>query len=201
MNISIIFTIAACVAMLCMFIYYERNNLSIKYISLIASLSSIAGLSRIPFTALPNIQPATFIIIISGYVFGPATGFMIGAFSVLVSNSILGHGLWTLWQMTAWGLAGFSAGILGKFYIKPNKIIIGLFAFAWGFLFGWIINIWYWATFVEPLNIATFLSTIAASFYFDLLHASGNFIFTFIFGKDLIGIINRVKNKIAVHVK
>lgn len=192
-----VLTLIALASILLTFVYYEKRVHSIKYISLIATFSALVGISRVPFVALPNIQPATFLIIISGYVFGPIFGFMVGTISVLVSNSILGHGAWTLWQMTAWGLTGFSSGILKKIVPKANSIILGIFAFMWGFFFGWIINLWYWLTYIYPLNLKTFLSVCTASFYFDWLHAIGNFVFAFIFGKDLISIISRLKRKIT----
>jgi hypothetical protein len=64
---------------------------------------------RIPFAALPGVQPTSFLVMVSGLVFGPQAGFMIGAMAALASNFFLGQGPWTPWQMLGWGLMGMSA--------------------------------------------------------------------------------------------
>ncbi len=197
MNYGIILAIIFLASLSCIFIYYERRAISVKEISLIATLSGLAGVSRIPFAGLPNIQPTTFLVIISGYVFGPGFGFMVGTVATLVSNSFLGHGPWTPWQIMGWGLAGFSAGIMKKIIKKPHRLILALFAFIWGFLFGGIMNLWHWLFFVYPLNLTSFITTYIRAFYFDLMHGLGNFIFTYFLGKDFINILTRFRNRIS----
>lgn len=177
-------------------ISYERKKMAIKEIALVSTLAAIAGLGRVPFAALPNIQPTTFFIIVSGYVFGPQYGFVVGAISTLVSNTFLGHGPWEPWQMIAWG-AGFSAGIMKLIMDKPSKLALGIFAFIWGFAFDYIMNLWHWLLFVYPLNLKSFIAINMASFYFDLMHAMGNFAFTYILGKDFIHILSRFKKRIT----
>ena len=49
---------------------YEKKKLSTSQIALIATLGAFAGVSRIPFAALPGIQPTTFLVILSGMVLG-----------------------------------------------------------------------------------------------------------------------------------
>lgn len=197
MNYGLMASLLLIITMLIGFVLYEKSTISSKQIALIAALSGIAGVVRIPFAGIPNVQPTTFLIIISGYVFGSRTGFLVGALAVLISNSFLGHGPWTPWQMLAWGLAGLSSGILKNILGSSNKWVLSIFAFCWGFLFDYIMNLWHWLFFIYPLNLKSFIAVYAASFYFDLLHAIGNFLFTYLFGKDVITILSRFKNKIT----
>lgn len=196
MNYAVISTIILLSSFALIFFLYQTRNISVKEISLIATLSAIAGAARIPFAAFPNLQPTTFLVIISGYVFGPAFGFMVGAVAALVSNSFLGHGPWTPWQMMAWGLAGLTSGVLNKFMKKPSRFILAIFAFFWGFLFDYIMNLWHWLFFVYPLSLKSFIAIYSTSFYFDLMHAVGNFGFIYILGKDFINVLIRFKDKI-----
>lgn len=196
MNYAVISTIILLSSFVLIFFLYQTRNVSVKEISLIATLSAISGAVRIPFAALPNLQPTTFLVIISGYVFGPIFGFMVGAVAALVSNSFLGHGPWTPWQMMAWGLAGLTSGVLSKFMKKPSRFILSVFAFAWGFLFDYIMNLWHWLFLVYPLSLKSFIATYSTSFYFDLMHAIGNLLFTYILGKDFINVLMRFKDKI-----
>lgn len=197
MNYGIIALSILIITIIIVFISYEKSRISSKKIALIATLSGICGIARVPFAGIPNVQPTTFLIIITGYVFGARMGFLVGILTVLVSNSFLGHGPWTPWQMIAWGLAGLSAGMLKKIVYKPKKIILSLFAFCWGFLFDYIMNLWHWLFLVYPLSLKSFIAVYALSFYFDLLHAISNFIFTYLFGEDVIKILSRFKDKVT----
>ncbi len=180
-----------------MFMYYEKKKISIIEICLIATLSALCGVFRVPFAFLPNIQPTTFMVICCGIVFGPLSGFVIGAIATIVSNSFLGHGSWTLWQMLAWGLCGFSGGVL-KIFLK-NKISLSIFCFSWGFLFGLIMNIWHFLFFVYPHNIKTLFAVFMSSFFFDFAHSLGNFIFAYTCGMDFINILDRFKSRLSLY--
>lgn len=197
MNYGVVSVIVLVVSLLWIFISYEKKQISVKEISLIATLAGLAGVGRVPFAALPNVQPTTFLVIVSGYVLGPQNGFIVGALATFVSNSFLGHGPWEPWQMMAWGLAGFSAGLLGKMTNKPSRLFLSLFAFGWGFTFDYIMNLWHWLFFIYPLNLKSFMAVYMTSFYFDLTHAISNFIFTFILGKNFIYILNRFKDRLT----
>lgn len=179
------------------FSVFEREKKTAKEISLIATLATLAAVSRVPFAVIMSVQPTTFIVMISGYVLGPHIGFIIGATAALVSNIFLGQGPWTPWQMMAWGFAGFSTGIVG---LKIEKFRLSSFiimAFLWGYLFGWIMNLWHWIGFVYPLNLKTFIATYIASFPFDTLHAVGNALFTILFGETIYKVLARYKKKIT----
>lgn len=178
-------------------IIYEKKKLTTHEIAFIATLGSFAGVSRIPFAALPNIQPTTFLVIMSGMVLGPLPGFMVGAISAVVSNSFLGHGLFTIWQMLAWSLAGGISGLL--FYKKEclSKPLLGIYCFAWGFLFDYIMNAWHFLNFVFPHTWKSFLALYSASFFHDMAHGFSNAIFAILFGKDLWLILSRYASRLT----
>ena len=83
-----------------------RQPINTMVISVTAALTALAVLGRILFASLPSVQPVTFLVLLSGYVFGSGTGFIVGMLTGLISNFFLGHGPWTLWQMLAWGICG-----------------------------------------------------------------------------------------------
>lgn len=122
---------------------------------------------------------------------------MVGSTAALVSNFFLGHGPWTLWQMLGWGLAGISAGLLRKLCPRIGTAGMTLFCFAWGYLYGWIINLWFWTGFLHPLNWESLLAACAASFWFDTLHALGNAVFYLTLGHRIIKILERFRKKIT----
>lgn len=197
MNYGLILGFCLVIIFVIVILFYEKRKISIKEISLLATLSGLAGISRVPFAAIPNVQPTTFLVIISGHVFGPFYGFMVGFIATLISNGFLGHGPWTPWQMLSWGLAGFSAGIVGKFNKNPSRLFLSIFAFCWGFLFDYIMNLWHFLTFIYPHTLKSFITVYSLSFYFDLMHALGNFGFMYFFGRDFVTILKRFKERLT----
>jgi energy-coupling factor transport system substrate-specific component len=195
LNWGILVTLMVVLVILAFFFEFESAAMGSKEIALIAMLGTISAAARIPFAAIPSVQPCTFIIICSGYVFGPLAGFMVGAVTALVSNLILGQGPWTPYQMLAWGLAGVSAALMRRF--KPSLIWLVPFGILWGYLYGWIMNSWYWVAFAYPLSLRTFLFYQSTSLWFDTFHAIGNVIFLGVFGLKTITILSRFKKRFS----
>jgi len=159
----------------------------------IAVLAAAAALGRVIFAALPNIKPTSAIVIVAGMAFGPEAGFMTGATAALASNMFFGQGPYTPWQMFAWGAMGFAAGLLrNKLSSRPA---VCAFGFAWGFLFGWIMDIWMLVGFLGEFSLKSALLVFSSSFYFDLTHAVSNVVFLLAIAGPFIKILGRVKIK------
>lgn len=158
-------------------------------------LAALAAVSRIPFAALPGFQPTTFIAIVSGYAFGGQAGFMVGAVGALGSNFFLGQGPWTPFQMLFWGLAGASAGALGRYFPGMSRAAMAVFNTLWGFLFGWLMNLFFVVFFIKPLNWSSFLLAYGASFPFDCFHAFGNLLLYLLLGCRIIKVLRRFRLK------
>jgi energy-coupling factor transport system substrate-specific component len=193
LNWGLVATILVVLAIAAFFFEFERAAIGSKEVALVGMLGTVAAVSRIPFAAIPNVQPCTYLIVCSGYVFGPVAGFMVGAVTVIVSNFFLGHGPWTPYQMLAWGLAGASAAYLRRFGLNTRLLII--FGIIWGYVFGAIMNLWFWTAFVYPLTPRTFIISQLNSVWFDTFHAIGNTIFLGLFGKKTISILERFRKK------
>lgn len=182
-------------AILAFFLKFESVALGSKEIALVSMLATISAVLRIPFAAIPSFQPCTFLIICSGYVFGPIAGFMVGAMTPLISNFFLGQGPWTLYQMLAWGLIGYGSAYLPRFNLdRKGFIMVGVVC---GFIFGLITNIYFWLYFAYPLTFSTLLFVQLSSFWFDTSHAIGNAIFLGLFGVRTIAILERYKKRFS----
>jgi energy-coupling factor transport system substrate-specific component len=194
-NWGLIATILVILSVVAFFFEFESAAISSKEIALVAMLGTISAVLRVPFAVIPNVQPCTYLIICSGYVFGPMAGFMVGAVTALVSNFFLGQGLWTPYQMFAWGLVGVSAAYLRRFGVGRVGLII--FGIVWGYLYGWIMNVWYWVAFIYPLTVKTFFVYQLTSIWFDTLHAIGNALLLGLFGVKTIAILDRFKKRFS----
>ncbi len=178
---------------------FEEHAVGSKDVAMIAILGAISAASRIPFAGIPSVQPSTFIIMLTGYALGYYAGFMVGMETALLSNFFLGQGPWTPWQMLAWGLAGVLGASLKFLRGKRYEIhLLMLFGFLYGYVYGIIMNLWYWLAFIYPHSLASFLMVESLSIYFDTLHALGNVIFIDLFGEKFVKILARYRERFLV---
>lgn len=177
---------------------FESKEIDSKTLAIVATMSTLAGILRVPFTAIPGVQPVTFICAVSGYTLGGINGFMVGAMSAFISNFFIGHGPWTPWQMIGWGLCGLFFGIFrGKIEKKGIKAFVILCG-IWGYIYGFILNQWYILEFMTPVTIKTILMGSILSFSHDTLHALGNMIFAKFFGENFIEVLERYNKRNTV---
>jgi len=174
---------------------FKKHYSNPKIVSLTVALGALTALLRIPFAPLPNIKPCTYLIICAGIVFGPHVGFFIGALTPLISNFILGHGPWTPLQMYAWGLIGGLAGLLN---LNPSKTAwwkLGFVGIIAGYFYGFIMNIWFWYSYLYPITLTTFITAEIQGLPFDTLHAIGNFAFLTILGNKTLKVLSFFKKE------
>ncbi|MBE0466536.1 MAG: ECF transporter S component [Candidatus Desulforudis sp.] len=180
------------------FVLVERRRSSTRELALVATLAALTAAARLPFAGLPGFQPTTFLTIVSGVAFGPWAGFSVGATAGALSNFFLGQGPWTPWQMLGWGLAGASAGALRRILSIRLPFVLAGFGLVWGYLFGWLVNLWVWTSAFHPLSLESFLAVQVLSFGFDTAHALGNAVFCLFFGREALKILGRFREKLAV---
>lgn len=157
-------------------------------VSMALCVLAVAG--RVLFAPIPNVQPVTFLVSIAGFALGPWAGVSVGIGAAVGSNQFLGQGPWTVWQALVWGSVGLTAGLLKMvFPVIKARVLIG-FNFLWGYLFGWMMNIWFctyfyftfMATGRETSLMEAYLMSCLSSFWFDTAHAVGNVVFCIVFG-------------------
>lgn len=180
------------------YFYFEKSMLGTKEIAVIATLSAFTALSRIAFAPIPNVKPVTFLVALSGFVFGPYEGFLIGSTSAFLSNTFFGQGPWTPWQMFSWGLVGIISGIWGRKGKRVRALKFSIICFIYGFMFDWIMNFWYVLGFVKPITIQSVIMAYLSGLTFDILHGGGSFIFSIIFYDSFIDVLLRYKRRLDI---
>lgn len=99
-------------------INFERRRPRAREIVLLASMTSLTvGANEICAHTVP-VHAGTTLVVLSGIGLGPEAGFLIGALSRFLCNFFDGQGPWTPWQMFAWGLIGYLAGL---FFNRTEK--------------------------------------------------------------------------------
>ncbi|WP_112181213.1 MULTISPECIES: ECF transporter S component [Paraliobacillus] len=154
-------------------------------LTLIAVLASLCVVGRVGFQFLPNIQPVTAIIIITGFFLGPFSAFFLAVITTYISNLFLGMGIWTVWQIIAWSIIGIFSGLLGKMYLKKPFIYLLIYALIAGLFFGFTFAI------TNYFITGKFLAYYLAGLPFDISHAIGNVVFLFVLYEPLSLIFKR----------
>ena len=192
-NFMLPLLIGGCGVILIFFTLFETRYVQTEKIVLIALLASLSSAGRILFASIPSVQPASFIVIMTGIVVGGEMGFMTGAGCALVSNLILGQVPWTVWQMFAWGMMGLLSGILSGI-LRKNRYICVAYGILWGFLFGWIMNLWAFTGGLE-MTAASYIAYCITSIPHDAAQAIANAVLLFALGKQFLKILDRVAVK------
>ena len=191
---SLILVVAA---MLPFFMMFEGRKPKAREIMVISVLAAIGVAGRAAFFMLPSFKPVAAIVILTGVSFGGEAGFLVGCMIMLLSNMFMGQGPWTPWQMFAFGMIGFLAGILyQKGILKARKADLCIFGFLSVFLiYGGIMNPAALFMSVYDFTWEGLLAIYISGIPVDLVHASSTFIFLWIGAKPLLEKLQRIKIK------
>ena len=179
------------------FMVFEARKPQAREIVVIAVLSGIAVAGRAAFFWLPQFKPLVAVVIVAAVTFGPESGFLCGAVSGFVSNFFFGQGPWSPWQMFAFGIVGFLAGILFKKGWLPKKTlplsIYGLLSTF--FICGPILDTCTLFTMASVVNKEQALLIYASGVPMNAIHAIATFLFLLIIAKPMIEKLDRIKVK------
>ena len=160
-------------ALVALLVELQGQAISAKMVAMLGVLVAITSVLRFIEVAVPmpgGFSPIFAPIILAGYVFGGRFGFLMGAFTLLVSGLITGGvGPWLPYQMFAAGWIGLTAGWLPRFTSHVSRftshvsrftqhatysdiLTLSIFAFTWGILFGAIMNVYFWPFAVGPVE-------------------------------------------------
>lgn len=123
---------------------------------------------------------------------------VLAALAALTSNFFFGQGMWTPWQMYAWGLVGYVGGALayaGAFDRADGTVrmpALLAYGFASGLLYGVVINAYDIIGFVRPLTWAGAVARLATAVPFDITHGLATCVFLAALYKPWCRRINRV---------
>ena len=214
----LIFALVLALALLLFALELTRRGLNAKTVSVLAVAIVVAAALRVP--ALPAGASAFFfLVVVAGYVFGARMGFLLGAGAMFVSSFIVGGvGPWLPFQMYAAGWLGMSAGWLGiaiagrlRYHQRVELGALIAFGVGWGFLYGAIMNLWFWPYVAQGESISWqpgmgLLETAEHywSFYlltslgWDAMAAAGNVALLLIAGRPALDLLVRYRDRFQI---
>lgn len=102
-------------------ISFEYRKPRAREIVLLAVLISFCVVSNLICSHTIPLHAGTAMVVLAGISMGPEAGFLTGALGRFVCNFFDGQGIWTPWQMTAWGIIGFISGVSFRKVEKGEK--------------------------------------------------------------------------------
>jgi energy-coupling factor transport system substrate-specific component len=217
-------------SLIALLVELQGQAISAKTVAMLGVLVAITSVLRFVEVAVPipgGFSPIFAPVILAGYVFGGRFGFLMGVFTLLASALITGGvGPWLPYQMFTAGWVGMTAGWLGRI---PNPrspvsktktrdwrleiVLLSLFGFAWGLLYGVIINLYFWPFAAGPADQAWLPGiglgqTMAryAAFYtvtslgWDLTRAVGNAALILLLGAPTVRALARFRRRFHFEV-
>lgn len=195
---------------------YRLNTKLIALLGILIAINSTLRFIDLTLPVLGGFSPVFFLILITGYVFGGRMGFLMGSLTMLVSALITGGvGPWLPNQMLTAGWVGLSVALARRLVLltrQENKpfewIILLIFGFLWGYMYGAITNLWFWPFLSGPSNQQfapgsnLLLSMrnygvfyLATSLIWDTTRAIGNILLILFFGKATIKVLRRFQKR------
>ena len=183
-------------SMLPFFIRFEARKITSREITLVATLTALAIVSRGAFYLVPEVKPIGAVVIVSAVCLGAERGFIIGALSAFLSNFIFGQGYWTPFQMVALGMVGLLSGLIFK-AVRVNRFTLaGVGFLLTAVVYGVIVDL---STVLmvsgDNLSIQAFLSVYTAGIPFSFAFGISSAVFLFLFGEAFIRKTERIKTK------
>lgn len=188
--------ITVSVAALSVFLFFcgfEKKKIGTRRLIIVCVMTVLSVVGRF----LPFFKPVTTFTMITGMYLGGEAGFLVGALAAVISNFYFGQGPWTPFQMFAWGMTGFLAGILAK-PLKKSKPFLLFSGMLAGVFYSFLMDIWsvIWAG--GEFNLSLYAAALLTALPHTILYSASNFIFLFFCAKPFGEKLERVKLKYGI---
>lgn len=197
-NLIIILVLIA--SMLAFYFQYEYSSVKTREVVIVSIMIALAVVGRTLFILFPSVKPVSALIIILAVVFGSQDGFLAGSLSALLSDFVFGMGPWTPFQMIAWGLIGYLAGMFSK-QLYQNQWLLYLYGLISGILFSLIMDLWSVLTIEQTFNLTRYLVTFLSSLPVTIIYMISNVVFLILLKTTMFRILQRVKVKYGIEEK
>ena len=140
-----------------------------REILVLSSITVAAAASRILLEPFPNVQPLTMMCLVMGATLGARRGMAFAVIATMVSNLVLSHGWWTLFQASGWAAIAFAGSRLGL--VVGNVVDmkrLAITAVIVSVLFDWWVSL---SIITSGTTISEFGIYLLNGIPFDVLHA------------------------------
>ncbi len=171
----------------------ERKEIGTRRMVLVSVLVALCIAGRM----IPFFKPITALTILAAMYLGCEAGFLTGAMAALLSNFYFGQGPWTPFQMFAWGMIGFAAGLLGN-PLRRSRAFLLAYGVLSGILYSLLMDVWTVLWYQNAFDWQLYLAAVTAALPHTLLYAVSNLLFLWWLAKSVGEKLERVKVRYGV---
>lgn len=190
----IIISLAVAVSALLLFAAgFEKKSTGTRRMVIVAVMVALCFAGRF----IPFLKPIAALTIITALYLGGEAGFLVGSLSAILSNFYFGQGPWTAFQMLAWGLIGFFAGLLADKLLK-SRILLLLYGAASGLAYSFIMDIWTVLWYNQGFDFKLYFAALVTAIPYTASYAVSNVLFLYLLAKPFGEKLQRIKVKYGV---
>ena len=130
---------------------------------------------RVLMQPLPNVQPVTVAALLVGAHLGARRGVAFAILATLLSNLLISHGWWTLFQAAGWALVaviGARANLIQNGQLQFQRL--ALVSVLSAMVFGFVSTL---SLITSAMTPSAFIVLLGQGLPFDVVHALGNLVF------------------------
>ena len=154
---------------ICFFLLCRPTHSAKREILVLTSITAAAAASRVLLEPFPNVQPLTVMCLVMGASLGARRGMAFAVMATMISNLILSHGWWTLFQAIGWAAVAFAGSrlnlVVQNEVAMKRLIISAVFASV---LFDWWVSL---SIYTAGMSLGEFGIYLLNGLPFDALHA------------------------------
>ena len=153
----------------CFYLLCRPTKSAGREILVLATIGVAGAASRVLLEPFPNVQPLTVMCLVMGATLGARRGMAFAVIATILSNIILSHGWWTLFQASGWAAVAFTGSrlnLISKNSVNMSKLIP--VAIVSSILFDWWVSL---SIYTPGMTLSEFGIYILNGLPFDALHA------------------------------
>ena len=144
-------------------------------IGMLATMVVAMAALRVLMQPLPNVQPVTVAALLVGAHLGARRGVAFAILATLLSNLLISHGWWTLFQAAGWAIVaviGARAKLVQNGQLQLQRLALASVASAVVFSFVSTLSL-----VTSAMTPSSFIVLLGQGLPFDVVHALGNLVF------------------------
>ena len=184
---------AAALALLLFVTGFEKKSTGTRRLVIVSVMTALCFAGRF----IPVLKPVAALTIMTGLYLGAEAGFLTGAMAAVLSNFYFGQGPWTVFQILAWGMIGFFAGVLSG-QLKKDILPLLIYGVVSGIAYSFIMDIWTVLWYDQGFSLSLYKAALISAIPYTVSYVVSNLVFLAVLSRPLGEKLERLRVKYGV---
>ena len=184
---------AAALALLLFVTGFEKKSTGTRRLVIVSVMTALCFAGRF----IPVLKPVAALTIMTGLYLGAEAGFLTGAMAAVLSNFYFGQGPWTVFQILAWGMIGFFAGVLSG-QLKKDILPLLIYGVVSGIAYSFIMDIWTVLWYDQGFSFKLYKAALISAIPYTISYVVSNLVFLGLLSRPLGEKLERLHVKYGI---